>query len=69
MENNKNIFFTFQVGGAPAPLNMPTPTPAPDQGGPVTCLGGPVACLAVTITQRQVTEKGMLGSTEMKSIN
>ena len=27
------------------PLNIPTPTPAPDRGGPVACLGGPVACL------------------------
>ena len=25
------------------PLNIPTPTPAPDRGGPVACLGGPVA--------------------------
>ena len=24
---------------------MPTPTPAPDRGGPVACLGGPVAGL------------------------
>ena len=24
-------------------LNIPTPTPAPDQGGPVACRGGPVA--------------------------
>ena len=26
-------------------LKIPTPTPAPDRGGPVACLGGPVACL------------------------
>ena len=25
------------------PLNIPTPTPAPDWGGPVACRGGPVA--------------------------
>ena len=25
------------------PLNKPTPTPAPDRGGPVPCIGGPVA--------------------------
>ena len=27
------------------PLNILTPAPAPDRGGPVACLGGPVACL------------------------
>ena len=27
----------------PLPLNILTPTPAPDRGGPVACLGGPVA--------------------------
>ena len=26
------------------PLNISTPTLAPDRGGPVACLGGPVAC-------------------------
>ena len=25
------------------PLIIQTPTPAPNQGGPVACLGGPVA--------------------------
>ena len=25
------------------PLNIPTPTPAPNRGGPVACVGGPVA--------------------------
>ena len=25
------------------PQHIPTPTPAPDRAGPVTCLGGPVA--------------------------
>ncbi len=30
---------------SPAPLKLPTPTPAPDRGGPVACLGGPVPCL------------------------
>ena len=34
---------TFQVRESPAPLKIPTLTPAPDQGGPVVCLGGPVA--------------------------
>ena len=33
--------FYFQVRESPAPLSIPTPTPAPDQGGPVACLGGP----------------------------
>ena len=28
---------------SPAPVNIPTPTPAPDRGGPVACQGGPVA--------------------------
>ena len=32
----------FQVRESPAPLNIPTPTPAPDQAGPVACLRGPV---------------------------
>ena len=27
----------------PLPLNIPTPTPVPDRGGPVACLGGPDA--------------------------
>ena len=27
------------------PLKIPTPTSAPDRGGPVACLGGPVTCL------------------------
>ena len=34
--------FYFQVRESPAPLNIPTPTPAPDRGGPVACLSGPV---------------------------
>ena len=37
-----NLFY-FQVRESPAPLNIPTLTPAPDRGGPVACLGGPVA--------------------------
>ena len=39
--NNKKEH--FQVRESPAPLNVPTHTPAPDRGGPVACLGGPVA--------------------------
>ena len=35
--------FYFQVRESPAPHNIPTPSPAPDPGGPVACLGGPVA--------------------------
>ena len=35
--------FLSSSKGIPAPLNMPTPTPAPDRGGPVACLSGPVA--------------------------
>ena len=27
--------FDFQVRESPAPLNIPTPTPVPDRGGPV----------------------------------
>ena len=38
--------FYFQVRESPAPLNIPTSTPAPDRGGPVACLGGAVAYLA-----------------------
>ena len=34
--------FYFQVRGSPVPLNIPTPTPAPDRGGPIACLSGPV---------------------------
>ena len=32
-----------QIRESPASLNIPTPTPAADRGGPVACLGGPVA--------------------------
>ena len=32
--------FYFQVRESPTTLNIPTPTPAPDRGGPVACLGG-----------------------------
>ena len=35
-----NCDFYFQVRESPAPLT--TPTPAPDQGGPVACRSGPV---------------------------
>ena len=34
--------FHFQLRESPAPLNIPTSTPAPDWGGPVACLSGPV---------------------------
>ena len=40
---------------SPAPLNIPTPTPAPDRGGPVACLNVPgsvrffVACVGLII--------------------
>ena len=34
--------FYFQVTESPAPLNVPTPTLAPDRGGPIACVGGPV---------------------------
>ena len=27
------------------PQHIPTPTPAPNRGGPVACIGGPVACI------------------------
>ena len=37
--------FYLQVRESPATLNIPTPNPAPDRGGPAACLGGPVACL------------------------
>ena len=33
--------FYFQVREFPARLNVPTPTPTPDRGGPVACLSGP----------------------------
>ena len=33
----------FEEWESPAPLNIQTPTPAPDRGGAVACLGGPVA--------------------------
>ena len=35
--------FHFQVWESPAPLNIPTPTPAPNRGGPVACM----ACMAI----------------------
>ena len=34
----------------PLPLNLPTPAPAPDQGGPIACLGCPVAYKAIPLT-------------------
>ena len=39
---SQDIFY-FQVRESIAPLNIPTPTPAPDRAGPGACLGGPVA--------------------------
>ena len=33
----------FQIRESPTPLNILTPTPAPDWGGPVACLGGPTS--------------------------
>ena len=33
-------FCTFESS-----INKPTPTPAPNRGGPAACLGGPVAYL------------------------
>ena len=38
----RNLLY-FQARESPAPLNIPTPTLAPDQDGPA-CLSGPVAC-------------------------
>ena len=36
MEISKSYkLFYFQVRESPAPRNIPTPTPAPDRGGPV----------------------------------
>ena len=32
------MFFKKSDEGLPAPLNIPTPTPAADRGGPVACL-------------------------------
>ena len=37
------IFESLRSSNIMVPLKIPTPTPAPDQGGPVACLGGPVA--------------------------
>ena len=46
-------FCISQVMESPAPpLNIPAPTPAPDQGGPVACLGGPVT---ETLEGKQIT--------------
>ena len=47
LNENTNIFmkfdpFYFQARESPAPLNTPTPTRAPDRGGPIACLSGPV---------------------------
>ena len=42
-----------QAREPPAPLNIPTPTPAPDRGGPVACLGGPVAFTFVNSCRRR----------------
>ena len=38
MKWNSGNFYSSKASRAT--LNMPTPTPAPDRGGPVACLGG-----------------------------
>ena len=53
IDNNKY----FQARDPPTPLNIPTPTPAPDQGGSIACLGVPVACLgAPDLSRREALE-------------
>ena len=43
MEKTQETFFCyFQARQSQTPLNIRTPTPAPDRGGPVACIGGPV---------------------------
>ena len=37
------LFESLRSSDIMVPLKIPTPTHAPDQGGPVACLGGPVA--------------------------
>ena len=43
LESYSSKIFSFSSKGIPstALLNIPTPTPAQAQGGPVACLGGP----------------------------
>ena len=41
MDMNYLRYIYFQMKESPAPLNIPTPTPASDRGGPVACVGGP----------------------------
>ena len=36
------IFESLRSSNIIVPLKLPTPTPAPDRGGPVACQGGPV---------------------------
>ena len=56
----KSANFCISSKGTPAPLNIPTPTLAPDQGGPVAChLSGrkwrliiiPIICYQIPISQ------------------
>ena len=39
------LFESLRSSNIMVPSKVPSPTPAPDRGGPVACLGGPVACL------------------------
>ena len=40
----------------PLALNIPTPTPARDWGGPVACLGGPVASAFDKVDHEKLVE-------------
>ena len=42
-QNSTNKLFHLEIRESTAPLNIPTPTPATDRGGPVACLSGSVA--------------------------
>ena len=42
------------------PLKIPTPTPAPNRGGPVACLGGPVACFGRDLAVHSSKCKGVV---------
>ena len=39
----EKTFLSLRPSNPMVPLKIRTPTPAPDQGGPVACLGGPAA--------------------------
>ena len=47
------FFYLWDFQESTKPLKIPTPTPAPDRGGPVACLGGPAGPFLPTIKKTE----------------